>query len=178
MPDPARITARPGGRGKCAACSSADLQAIDRALVAKVHYSVLVKRYRISKTSLVRHKQNHLSPALVAVHKADVVTGARTTLSEVQSECDNLRAIHEAARRTGNVLQAISASRALRGWTELKAKLTGELDERAQVVVNLQETAEWIQVQAVVVKFVDERLSAEDATELSRRLKVLDGGRR
>jgi len=41
--------------------------------------------------------------------------------------------------------------------------------------VNLQQTYEWLRIQTVVLRFVDERLGPKDAEELSRRLRVLDG---
>ena len=62
----------------------------------------------------------------------------------------------------------------MRATYELIAKITGELAERASVTVNLQTTHEWIAIQQVVLEFV----ARERRKEFSRRLLLLDGGKK
>ncbi len=82
--------------------------------------------------------------------------------------------MREAARRNGNIGAALSAIRASVELLRLKARVTGELDARPQVTVNIQQTQEWMRVRAVILTFVYERLGPRDADELSRRLRILD----
>ena len=174
-----RTTSSPvkrGGRGRCAACQSDKQAEIDEALVRGVSLRSLARRYDISRNALAAHKLNHVSPALLAVRQERVAAGASTTVDRLEALFETGQSILDAAKKSGNAALGLSAMRELRGTIELMARVTGELDERPQVTVNLQQSAEWIRVQMVVVKFVEERLSAKDAYELSRRLRVLDGG--
>lgn len=166
-----------GGRGKCKACNHPKQDEINEQLVRSVSLRRLEKRYGISHQALADHKRNHLSPALVALTKEGRLQGsAKSILVHLEDLRDQTDAILEASRKSGNVQQALGAIRTCLGLLELIAKITGELDERPQVTVNLQQTQEWIRVQTVVLKFVDEKLTQKDAAELSRRLRVLDGG--
>jgi hypothetical protein len=166
-----------GGRKKCAACASPDQVDIDHALVAGASIRKLSRRYDISRTALTAHKRNHVSPALVAVREERGRAFAVNTVERLETLFETGSAILSAARESHNAALALAALREIRATVELIARVTGELDERPQVTVNLQQTAEWIQVQAVVVKFVDEKLGPKEAAELSRRLRVLDGAR-
>ena len=164
-----------GGRGKCKACNHPKQDQINEQLVRGVSLRRLEKRFGISHQALADHKRNHLSPALVSLTKEARLEGsARSILDNLEELRTETERILEATRRSGNVQQALSAIRSCVQVLELIAKITGELDERPQVTVNLQQTQEWIKVQAVVLKFVDEKLTAKDSAELSRRLRLLE----
>lgn len=165
-----------GGRNRCAACQSDKQTEIDEALVRGVSLRSLARRYDISRNALAAHKRNHVSPALAVIRQERITTEGAATIDRLEVLFQEAQAILAAARKSNNAALGLAAIRELRGVIELTARITGELDERPQVTVNLQQSAEWIQVQAVVVKFVDERLGPKDAAELSRRLRVLDGG--
>src|SRR5690349_111763 len=130
-----------GGRGKCKACNSPRQDEINAALALSVPLRQLEKRYGISKQALADHKRNHLSPALVKLTKEARLEGSARS---IVSQLDDLRAetdrILAAARSAGNIQQALSAIRTHLGVLELIAKITGELDERPSVTVNLQQT--------------------------------------
>ncbi|HXN01426.1 MAG TPA: hypothetical protein VN973_05995 [Candidatus Dormibacteraeota bacterium] len=172
-----RETARRGGQGNCAVCHSPDQDAINEQLVRGVALNRLEKRLGISRRALRNHKLNHITPALVALRQERIADGVRKVSDRIEDLIGLADSILTAARAGGNPFMALKAIREQRANFELLARVTGELDERAQVTVNLQSTQEWIRIQTVVVKFVTERLSEKDAAELSRRLKVLDGGR-
>jgi hypothetical protein len=148
---------------------------IDAALVApNTSFRRLEKRYGISRTSLMRHKEHHLSPALVAVHKARVVEGsARAILDELREVAERQEEIYLAAHRVRNAQQALDALKAKRQTLELVARITGELDERPQVTVNLQQTTQWIDVRTIV--FEELRSHPEVARRIATKLRVLDG---
>ncbi len=164
-----------GGRGKCRACASDQQDAINRDLAREVPYRTLEKRYGITKSALFHHKQNHLSPALVALHKADQAEGlARPILDELRELTEHANAIRDAARRSKNASQALSAIREARQNLELRARITGELDERPQVTVNLQTTQEWIAIRTTIFEVLEP--FPELAAILGERLQLLEGG--
>jgi hypothetical protein len=163
-----------GGRGKCAACASELQDQINQDLAREVPYRVLAKRHGISVTALRNHKLNHLTPALIALTKANEQAGASTVLDEIETGIESVHAIYEAARKSKNIGQALGAQRTLQGWIELKARVTGELDTRPQVTVNVLQTKEFLAVQAVFLEELEGH--PEVARRISRRLKVLEGG--
>ncbi len=177
MPTKPAKSGHHGGSGNCIACSlpPEDQRRLNDDLVRGVPLYRLAKQWNINRGALRSHKERHVSPA------ETVLTVARTKDSPVIDQAEELvrraDAMYESARVSGNIVLGLKALGHQREALVLLARLRGELDERAQVTVNLQQSAEWIQVQAVVLKFVDEKLGAKDAAELSRRLKVLDGGR-
>jgi hypothetical protein len=172
-----RATVRHGGRGKCAACASPDLTAIDEDLARKVPYRLMVKRYGIAKTSLVRHKANHLSPALTVVHNEHVAAGAKTIVERIEGLISRTEKVLDLAQRSGRAGLFLHGVRELREQLVVLAKLTGALNERPQVTVNLMASQEYIDAQTVIIGFVQERLGGRDRQELARRLKLIDGGK-
>jgi hypothetical protein len=118
-----------GGRGKCRACASDRLEDIDADLVAEVPFRVLERRYGISTASLVRHKQNHLSPALVAIRRARLAASEGGVAANLEGLIETGESILHAARKAKNAHQGLAALRELRQLVELQMRMTGELDE-------------------------------------------------
>jgi hypothetical protein len=176
-------TAKPGHHGggrygkNCLACKLPDDQQaqLNEALVGRVPLLRLEKRWGISRTALRAHRATHITPALVALRTERIAGGVRKVADRVEDLIVLTDAILVASRANGNAYMGLKGVREQRANFELLARVTGELDERAQVVVNLQQTTEWLQVQTVVLKFVHERLGPKDREELSRRLRLLDG---
>jgi len=168
-----------GGRGKCRACNSEKQDQINRALaLGRLSLRALEKRYGISHQALLDHKRNHLSPALIALTREKRLEGsARSVADQLEDLVDEVRLIYDAAKRSRNMQQALAALGRLLSALELQAKISGELDTRPEVTVNLQTTQEFIAAQTVIVRFVEERLGQKDRHELSRRLELLDGGK-
>jgi len=166
-------TGHHGGSGKCLAFSlpAADQSRLKDELLRGTALYKLAKKWGINRQSLRNHREKHLSPADMAL-TADRPPGK--TLDQAEEVVQQTQAMYESARTAGNIVLGLKALAQRIHALELVAKLRGELDERPQVTVNLQTTQEWIRIQTVVLRFVDERLSAEDAVELSRRLRVLD----
>jgi hypothetical protein len=162
-------TAR-GGRGRCRACASDRQAEIDDALAAEVPYRRLERRFGISKTALVNHKRNHLTPALIALRKERTALGASTLTERLGSLVDDAQSILDAAFASKNASLGLHAIRELRSTLELVARVTGELDERPAVTVNLQTSPEWTRIRAIVMEFVP----TERRAELARRLQLLE----
>lgn len=102
-------------------------------------------------------------------------SSARSILDDLERAWKETKLIREAARRSGNVGQALSAIRTALSVLELQARITGELDYRPRVTVNLVETREWLQVRVIVLAFVEETLGEKQRNELDRRLRVVEG---
>jgi hypothetical protein len=162
-------SAQRGGHGKCAACALPDQRALNEQLVAGASLRALAKRYGISRPALTHHKRAHVSPALVAVKEQRLARGARTIVDRLERLLLRTEAILDAAYAARNGKLALVAIRELRSTLELVARLTGELDQRPAVTVNLQTSPEWARVRAVVMEFVP----PERRAEMARRLQLL-----
>jgi hypothetical protein len=110
-------------------------------------------RFGVERTSLTRHLHNHVSPALVKVAarreaKADTKAAVRL-VDRIEALVGRVETILEHADQRGAVAQALTAVRELRGLYELVGKISGELKPDGQVVVvNLQASAEWIEIRS------------------------------
>jgi hypothetical protein len=146
---------RTGGRGKCAVCQHDQQDAINAALVAgSPSLGKLAEQYGITKTSLIRHKASHLSPALARVQAERLEKGATTVITRLERLVRLLEAVIYPAEKedSPNLSLALSAMREYRTTMELLAKVTGELDERPTTVVNIAASVEWIEVRSVVLR--------------------------
>lgn len=134
----------------CTICQSPALEEIDSALVAGTPYRKIATRHGVSTAALVRHKRNHLSPSLQALHTKREEKRTVTLLNRVESLVSKLEVLAEEASTSGKSGQLLQAARELRESYRLLGKLTGELDERPQVV-NVLVSPEWQQVRAVLL---------------------------
>jgi hypothetical protein len=123
---------------------------IDQRLVDGEPVRTVASRYvPLSKTALQRHKDEHLPQALLQAQAAQEVAHADTLLDQVQDLHRRTLKILTAAEKSKDGRLALGAVREARSNLELLAKLTGELDERAQINVLL--APEWLQVRATLL---------------------------
>jgi len=138
------------GRGRCAGCAVGD--PLDRDLTAGVPLAQLAKKYKISGQSLGAHKRNHWNPALVAAHRKQELEGtALSSLAEINEAIRHMKAILGASVKAGLVGQALSSNRELRQNLEFLARLTGELNDKPDLVVNIAMTSEWSRIRTVML---------------------------
>ncbi len=134
----------------CTVCMHKDREAIDTALVEGEAVRPVASRYvPLSKTALQRHKDEHLPKALMQAQAAQEVAHADSLLDQVQSIQGRTLAILTAAETSKDGRLALGAIREARSNLELLAKLTGELDERAQV--NILLAPEWVSVRTILL---------------------------
>jgi hypothetical protein len=166
-----------GGRGKCAACllPTDQQEQLNEDLVRGVPLHRLSKRWHINRESLRSHKTNHISPALKVLRTERIANGVRKVSDRVEDLIADTAAILGSARRSRNAFQGLKAIREQRANYELLARITGELDERPQVTINLQQTAQWIDVRTIV--FEELRSHPEIARKIAGKLRLLDGGK-
>ena len=135
----------------CVTCHHPERTAIDAALVlGNVSVRSLGKRYGMDRASLARHRGQHVSPALARVAADRAEAGPVTALARVQQLYDRAHRVLDAAEGEGKAGLSLAAIRELRQCAELLARLTHELDERPQLVVNLAASPEWLVIRATV----------------------------
>ncbi len=134
---------------------------IDRALVASEPLRTIADRWSVSKTSLMRHKAEHVPATLAKAQEAQEVARADDLLAGVRALQARTLAILEAAEEASQHRTALAAIREARSNLELLAKLLGELDERP--AVNLVLSPEWLELRTVVVGALEPHPDARGA---------------
>jgi len=146
----------------CTVCDSPNREAIDRELVAGRSMRQIALRHAVGEYAVSRHRDNHLSAALVAVVRNSEGRRARSLLSRVEGIVTEAEGILTGAKESGKVSAALAAIRELRGLYELLGRLTGELKpDTAVTVVNLMADPEWLAIRsrllAALTPFPDAR---------------------
>lgn len=136
----------------CKICQHPNRDEIDRDLIQGTAFPNIAAKYRetsesgdsnrdsnrdsISVDSLGRHKANHLPLQLVQAHTAEQVTNADDLLSQIAKLDTDAASIFTLAKRKGDMRAALAAIRERSRVVELLARIKGEIDERAQVLIN------------------------------------------
>jgi hypothetical protein len=162
-----------GGRTHCLACHLPEQrqQQLNEELARGLPLYRLSKKYEINRESLRWHKQNHVTPALIALRTESIANGVRPALEQVDELIARDSAMYEAARAVANMPLALVANRLQGVHVELRAKLTGDLDDRPQVTVNVMQTTAFIAVRSVI--FEELEAYPEVRANISRRLRLL-----
>jgi hypothetical protein len=141
----------PVGKSQCTICTHDQLRRIDEQLVKGQSYRAIARRFDVSFSAVGRHAKRHLSPQLQALHKAKEHDRTMTLLERMESLVLKLEGLAEDAADTGKANMLLATARELRESYRLIGKLTGELDERPQVV-NVLVSPEWQQVRSVLLQ--------------------------
>lgn len=151
----------------CSVCTSEARDEVERALVADEPLAAISRRFGIGRDALRRHAMGHLPSELAGLREA----GERIATARASDRLEDLyaraRTVLDRAEAEGRHPIALQAVRELRGIVELLARLTGELDSRPDVVVNITASAEWVELQTVIVAalgpFPDARRAVAEA---------------
>jgi hypothetical protein len=145
------------GRGHCAVCAHAEHTQIDLDIAGGASLRAVGLRFGISRSSISRHRLNHLNPALVTVAKKRQASAksAGSFLDRVQALIARTEALVSAAEKAGNMSQTVAAIRELRATVELWGKATGELNERPVTVINVETTVEWLDLRTVFMQALE-----------------------
>lgn len=138
--------------GQCKVCAHPERAEIEAAIAGGMSNGAAGTRWGMSKDSVRRHKDAHLSPALRAVVAGRDSAGAVKAVDRIEALYAQASAVLEAANAEGKAALSLAAIKELRGIVELLARLTGELDERPTVqVLNVAASPEWDALRAVVL---------------------------
>ncbi len=114
---------------KCTICSHKKRSAIDKALVERQAFRTIADQFRVSKTALLRHYDDHLPSSLVKAQQATEAAQADALLAQVVDLRDKALGVLEQAEASEDLRTAVSAIREARGCVELLGKLAGQLKD-------------------------------------------------
>jgi hypothetical protein len=154
---------------RCSVCDHTQRYGIDEALVTGAAYRSVAKRFGLSESSVYRHKTEHLPAQMLKAREVEEVAQADDLLEQVRDLQSHALDILERAEKAGDLRTALAAISQARGNLELLGKLAGELDE--QPVVNLNVSAEWLELRTVIVGALEPHPAAHRAV-----LRALEGG--
>jgi hypothetical protein len=157
---------------RCTVCAHQARAMIDAALISGAPLRDIAGRHGVSKSSLERHKADHLPTHLAKAKDAGEVARAEDLLSQLCHLQGRTLKILESAEATGELRVALGAIGQARGNLELLAKLLGKLSD--QPYVNVLVSAEWVQVRTAVVRALEP--FPEARTAVAERLKELEAG--
>ncbi|MFA5332828.1 MAG: hypothetical protein WC342_10685 [Methanoregula sp.] len=167
---------------KCRVCDHKNRDQIEKMLLSSgtsgtvngVSLRDIQKMFKIPKSSLLRHKENHLKPGvLCAVERAEdnrLVRIADNTLDQVKDLNQQTCNILAACLSDGDRKNALAAVREARGLIETQAKLLGQFSPSTAVQVNvgtpsLVTSPEWSILMRVLARHPE--VNAELTTALS-----------
>lgn len=145
--------------GPCTVCAHEKRDELERDLASGVSQRVVAKWFGISFSAVGRHARNHLPGRLAERLKAHAEEGHGIASRSV---LDRLREIHGETWALAKSLQGkkdtetrLRVIQRLERQLELEARLLGEIDGGASVVVNLSASTEWASVRAVILETLD-----------------------
>lgn len=145
----------------CSICSHKRVSAIDECLVAGESYRSIARQFNISKDALRRHKADHIPKTIAKAQAASEVVRGDSLLDQLKTLQDKAHGIADKAEKAKNYSVALGGIREMVKIIELLAKLQGELQNAP--TVNMFVSAEWVNIQAVVVSALEPYPEAKKA---------------
>ena len=136
----------------CTVCDSPHLGKIDEAIVSGTAIRLIARKYApISRDSIERHRNAHVSPALQRAGARRVDGKARTLLSRVESIIGDVEEIVASAREQGAPGLQLQAIDRMERLLRLLGSVSGELKgDGPAVVVNIATSPEWLRIRGVI----------------------------
>lgn len=154
----------------CSICNHDDAEAIDAALIAGESLAKVAVRFLASKDSLANHKAKHLGEVLAKVEKAKAAAEGGTALERLEALYDRTNRLLLQVEHNGSAPQALQAVRELRATLESIARITGELNDKPVMTVNIAASPEWLQLQSLILNALSPypaaRLAVADAIDV------------
>ena len=153
---------------KCKVCSHSDRDKINRALIrGSESEREIARRFDITQASVDRHRRNHLRPYLADLIAEDPELAELDPLAEVKALYYRVRRMLDAAEDADDLPAFRAFHSEARKDLETLAKIVGDIDESPKIYISPQ-------VQEIIVQAL--LPFPEARREVSRRLKVLEGG--
>ena len=138
---------------RCKACTHESRLTIDRACVRGESNRAIAEQYGLSDSVVGRHRNNCLTRQLLKASEIKETAHADVILADVQDlKWRTLDILSKAEEADGHDT-ALKAIREARGLLETLGKVTGQMPEGP--TVNILISAEWVQVQAVVLNALE-----------------------
>ncbi len=134
----------------CRVCSSERREELERAIAEGRAARAIGREFAVSESSIRRHvASGHASPATVALSGPDGELA--DLLHRLEGLYGRVQRVLRSGEAKGSASVILRATREARGLLELAAKLTGALDERPQVTVNVLGSPEWLALRGEVL---------------------------
>ncbi len=138
---------------RCTVCTHNQREDIDIALVRGVSIRQIEDTYGVNYNAAQRHKENHLSPALVRTMEAHTEGVERSVADHARALLADADAILRKAKDTGDIRLAVTAMENVRRTLRLIGDATGELDHsQPATVINLQTDPEWLETRRLILE--------------------------
>jgi hypothetical protein len=157
---------------RCSVCSHPDRAEIDGALARGTgSLRDIAGRFRLSRSALHRHKNEHLPVRLVKAIEQEETQESIDVYRQLQDVNAAVQSVLKSAQKSGDGdLVLRSADRILR-QLELQAKLLGELQDGS--VVNVIVSPQWIQLRTVIIGALQSFPDARESVVLA--LDTIEG---
>ena len=121
----------------CSVCEHEDLEEINAALASNERIRTIADRWSVSKSALMRHRNEHLPVSVIVAKEAEEAeaeeaeedASADELLEQVRELQKHTLTILEEAEEAEEISVALGAIGEAKGNLERSAKLLGELDE-------------------------------------------------
>ena len=138
---------------KCIVCESSDRDKIEKMMVSGQSFRDIERQFRIDKSSLHRHKKNHLPSALIKAKKGKEIVKATNLVEEISRLKRKAENIAKKAEERGDYRTALAGIRELTRIVELLAKMQGEMkDQTVNIVLN----SEWVELRTIILSTLDD----------------------
>ena len=127
---------------KCSICNHDRRQEIERTLLSGESHRAVAQRFTVPRGAVARHLK-HVSTALTQARKLGEVEDDKSILIQLRELILEVEQVITRADRAGDYRTVLVALREKTRFLELKARLTGELNEKLETqIVNLNLDAE------------------------------------
>ena len=121
----------------CTICAHKKRSAIEKAVLAGEGLRAIAGRWSVSRSSLMRHRDDHLAAAVVKANGAAEAAHGDDLLAKLESIESEARGILKDAKKAKDLRAAVMAIRELTRLVDLLARLRGEL-QNSPTVINVQ----------------------------------------
>jgi hypothetical protein len=159
----------------CRVCASPKRSQIDLELAGGHAQRAVALRAGLAPSSVRRHALRHLSPALTRVaaqrRAGESAEGAYVSvLTRLEALADRVDRFLQLAEAKGAIVGGAAVLREMRQLLETIAKITGELDERPTVTVNLLSSPEIVEllrrISDALTPFPDARIALAEVLDV------------
>jgi hypothetical protein len=160
----------------CTVCVSPRRSAIDAQLAGGEPLAAVARRYKLNSKALGRHRNAHLSKAIVAIaiEKYGLESAAsayESTVLRLEGLVDRLEGLLSVAEDRKSLIGGANVAREIRSSLELIARLRGELDTRpVHTTVNVLATPEFVGVVSRLIEalapYPEARLAAAEVLDV------------
>ncbi len=164
---------------RCTVCRHPEREAIDQALLNNGPLRTIADQFKVSKTTLIRHKKDHIPELLAKGREAQKevaamalaqaadeleekeVNSADSLFIQLKEWINRTEAIFLAVEKKRDYKTALKAVREGRDNLEFMAKLLGKITDGT--VINIYNNPQWIELRAIILKALEPYPEAKEA---------------